>query len=114
MRRILGILGVDDIGFRIYEPDKVSRSDTGFNLSQKDQLFFRVFLSVPPAPYPSNSFSAYGLVSGCKGQASTNGSGATFKWSYSCKSADDVMNQLGIPPGLKTHMARLFGPKFKV
>jgi len=106
--------GVDNITFRIYEPDKVSRSATGFNLSQKDQLFFRVFLSVPPAPYPSTSFSAYGVVTGCKGQASTNNSGATYKWSYSCKSADDVQNQLGVPPGLKTHITTLFGSKFKV
>ena len=106
--------GVDNIAFRIYEPDKVSRSATGFNISQKDQLFFRVFLSVPPMPYSSNSFSAYGIVTGCKGQASTNDSGATFKWSYSCKSAEDVMNQLGVPAGIQPAVTALFDSKFKV
>jgi len=106
--------GVDNISLRIYEPDKVSRSATGFSLSQKDQLFFRVLLAVPPAPYSSNTFSAYGVVSGCKGQAATSNSGTTFKWSYSCKSADDVLNQLSVPPGLKTYIIGLFGSKFKV
>jgi hypothetical protein len=106
--------GVDNIGFRIYEPDKVSRSATGFSLSQKDQLFFRVFLSVPPPPYSSNSFERYGVVTGCKGEASTTNSGTTFKWSYSCKSADDVMTQLNVPAGIRPSIVALFGSKFKV
>ncbi len=107
--------GVDNIGFRIYEPDKVSRSDTGFSLSQKDQLFFSITLAVPPAPYTFTSpFERYGVVTGCKGDASAKSSGAAFKWSYGCKSADDVMDQLSVPAGLKPYIAGLFGSKFKV
>ena len=73
---------------------------TSAKLSQKDQLFFSILLAVPPAPYSfSSPFERYGIVTGCKGRASTTDSGSTFKWSYSCRDADDVMSQVNVPVG---------------
>src|SRR5262245_3984246 len=56
--------GVDTIAYRLYEPDKVTRTATGFKATQKDQLWVKILLPAPPSPY--NTFTVYGVVTGCK------------------------------------------------
>jgi hypothetical protein len=106
--------GVDTLAFRIYEPDKVSRSPVVAKLTQKNYLFVRLLLPSPPSPY--STFSAYGLVTGCKGTAKVKDDSGVLKTSYAfaCKDATDVMNQLSVPAPLQTVFLGLFGPKFKV
>jgi hypothetical protein len=105
--------GVDTLAFRIYEPDKVMRSSTSAKLGQRDRLFVRLLLPAPPSPY--NTFSTYGVVTGCKGTVQVKQYDTqNVSYKFSCASADDVMNQLGVPAGLRPTFLALFGPKFAV
>jgi hypothetical protein len=103
--------GVDTLAFRLYEPDKVTRSSKLYKAQQKDYLFTRILLPAPPTPY--NTFSAYGVVTGCKGdaQVKTTSGGNQLKYKFGCSSAEAVYDQLAIPAGLRPVITGLFGPK---
>ncbi|HEV7735044.1 MAG TPA: hypothetical protein VGR62_22935 [Candidatus Binatia bacterium] len=103
--------GVVTLAFRLYEPDKVTRSATLYKAQQKNYLWARVLLPAPPSPY--NTFSAYGIVTGCKGdaQAKTVTGGTQLKYKFSCTNADDVLNQLAVPVPLRPVITGLFGNK---
>jgi hypothetical protein len=104
--------GVDSLVFRIYEPDKVTRAGNLYKIGQKNHLFTRILLPAPPTPY--NTFSAYGVVTGCKGdaQVKTVTGGNQLKYKFGCTSATAVMDQLSVPAGLRPTILGLFGPKF--
>jgi hypothetical protein len=103
--------GVDSLVFRIYEPDKVTRSATQYKAQQKDYLWARILLPSPPTPY--NTFSAYGIVTGCKGDAQVKDATPAdqLKYKFSCKNAEAVMDQLAVPAGLRSYITGLFGNK---
>jgi len=104
--------GVDSLLFRMYEPDKVTRKTGFYKAQQADYLFARILLPAPPSPY--NTFSTYGIVTGCKGQAQIKTLNAVnqLKYKFGCTSADAVMNQLAVPAGLRPYITGLFGTKF--
>jgi hypothetical protein len=105
--------GADSLLFRIYEPDKVTRSATLYKTQQKDYLFARIFLAAPPTPY--TSFSAYGVVTGCTGNAQVKAPASPpnqLKYKFGCKSAEAVMDQLAVPAPLRASITGLFGNKF--
>lgn len=103
--------GVDTLAFRLYEPDKVTRSATLYKAQQKDYLWARVLLPAPPSPY--NTFSAYGVVTGCKGdaQAKSVTGGTQLKYKFGCNNAVAVLNQLAVPAPLQTVITNIFGNK---
>jgi len=105
--------GVDSLLFRIYEPDKVTRSATLYKAQQKDNLFARILLAAPPSPY--STFSVYGVVTGCSGNAQVKAPASPpnqLKYKFGCKSADAVMDQLSVPLPLRPTITGLFGNKF--
>ncbi len=104
--------GIDGLTFRIYEPDKVTRKPNQVKWQQDDHLLARIVLAAPPSPY--NTFTAYGVVTGCKGKAQVKTVNAVneAKYSFGCRSATDVMDQLAVPAGLQPYILNLFGPKF--
>jgi hypothetical protein len=103
--------GVDSLVFRLYEPDKVTRSTSLYKAGQKNYLWTRILLPAPPSPY--NTFSVYGVVTGCKGdvQAKTVTGGHQLKYKFGCTSATAVMDQLAVPAGLRPTITNLFGSK---
>ena len=100
--------GVDTLLYRLYEPDKVTRTDTGVTLDQKNYLFAKILLPSPPSPY--NTFSAYGLVTGCKGKGQIKNT-STLKYNFSCSNSTAVLDQLAVPAGLRPVILDLFGSK---
>lgn len=103
--------GVDTLAFRMYEPDKVTRSSSLYKAQQSNYLFTRILLPAPPSPY--NTFSAYGIVTGCKGsaQVKTSTGGNQLKYKFGCTSATAVFDQLAIPAGLRPVITGIFGSK---
>src|SRR5262245_19158759 len=101
--------GVDQLLFRIYEPDKVTRKSDQVKWQQNNNLFARILLAAPPTPY--NTFTVYGVVTGCKGKAQVTNTSA-LKYSFGCSNANAVMHQLAVPAGLRPTILYLFGSKF--
>lgn len=104
--------GADGLTFLLYEPDKVTRKPSQVKWQQGDHLWARIILPAPPSPY--NTFSAYGVVTGCKAKAEVKNVVGTnqVKYSFGCNNADAVMSQLAIPVPLRSYIAGLFGSKF--
>jgi hypothetical protein len=104
--------GVDSLVFRLYEPDKVTRSSSLYKAQQKNYLWTRILLPAPPSPY--NTFSVYGVVTGCKGdvQAKSGTGGNELKYKFGCTNATAVMDQLAVPAALRSYITGLFGSKF--
>src|SRR5262245_39632886 len=100
--------GVDSLTYRLYEPDKVTRKTDGVTLDQKNYLFTRILLPSPPSPY--NTFSAYGVVTGCKGKGQVKNTNQ-LKYNFGCSNGNDVLDQLAVPAGLRPVIFGLFGSK---
>jgi hypothetical protein len=99
--------GADRVALRLYEPDSVKRKSDQAQLKQSDNLFLFVRLVVP-------TFTASGVVTGCKGQASVKknpNATQTFSWNYSCKSLDAAMQELGVPAPIRSALTGEFADK---
>src|SRR5262249_44264067 len=101
--------GADRVALRLYEPDSVSRKSDQAKLKQSDNLFLFVRLA-------ASSFTASGVVTGCKGQAQVKknkDATQTFSWNYSCKSLDEAMQQIGVPDNIRSAVVAEFSDKMK-
>jgi len=102
--------GTDHVGLRLYEPDSVSRKSNQAKLKQSDNLSLFVRLAIP-------TFTASGVVTGCKGQAQVKKNAdatQTFSWNYSCKSLDAAMQQIGVPAPIRSTVLSEFSDKIKM
>ena len=102
--------GADHVGLRLYEPDSVSRKSNQAKLKQSDNLFLFVRLA-------ASSITASGVVTGCKGQAGVKKNAdatQTFSWSYSCKSLDVAMQQIGLSAPVRASVLAEFSDKIKM
>ena len=99
--------GADRVALRLYEPDSVSRKSNQAKLKQSDNLSLFVRLA-------ASSITASGVVTGCKGQAQVKKNAdatQTFSWTYSCKSLDAAMQQLGLPAPARASITAEFADK---
>lgn len=99
--------GADHVGLRLYEPDSVSRKSNQAKLKQSDNLFLFVRLA-------ASSITASGVVTGCKGQAQVKknvDATQTFSWTYSCKSLDAALQQLGLAAPARSAITGEFSDK---
>ena len=99
--------GADHVGLRLYEPDSVSRKSNQAKLKQSDNLSLFVRLA-------ASSITASGVVTGCKGQAQVKknvDATQTFSWTYSCKSLDAALQQLGLSAPVRSAITGEFSDK---
>ena len=99
--------GADHVGLRLYEPDSVSRKSNQAKLKQSDNLSLFVRLA-------ASSITASGVVTGCKGQAQVKknvDATQTFSWTYSCKSLDAALQQLGLSAPVRASITGEFADK---
>lgn len=96
--------GADRISLRLYEPDSVSRKSNLAKMKQKDDLSLFVRSVIP-------TFTASGVVTGCKGQAQVKqnlDATKTYSWNYGCKSLDAAMQQIGVPAPIRSALTSEF------
>ena len=85
----------------------MSRKSNQAKLKQSDNLSLFVRLA-------ASSITASGVVTGCKGQAQVKknvDATQTFSWTYSCKSLDTALQQLGISAPVRSAITGEFSDK---